>query len=111
MTATVHICIDPEKARSEIPNAVAGNLEDLPETRLGTNCIRPVTERKAPRAILCGAGISPEEFDRLKAAVKEDVVWIKATRGGLGVSPTAVGPPDPSVIANWMRRRLQEMGL
>ncbi len=62
---------------------MGGDKSVLPAGELGSNAKRAEADRLTPRAVVCGGGISQEEYEDLKsnvhATLGREVAWFKIT--------------------------------
>ncbi|KAL2163575.1 hypothetical protein VTH06DRAFT_5633 [Thermothelomyces fergusii] len=109
----VHICLNPDTAIAELPGVCAGgdNAADVvPSSGLGSNVGRPAAERKVPRGIIFGAGISDDDVARVMDAVKKEAPetkTVRVTREAILAAGAQV--PSPEIITKVLREILAAM--
>ncbi|EGS24097.1 uncharacterized protein CTHT_0000280 [Thermochaetoides thermophila DSM 1495] len=116
----VHMCLSLESASTEFTEILSGNLEVAPSSGIGSNVDKPTTERRVPRAIVLGGGVSDEDYVALKEALVkgglkvegdgEDVVkFVRVLRDD--ILALGASRPDPTVISQVIRKKLGQLGL
>lgn len=113
----VHICLNPDTAIAELPAVCAGGgsssgAADLapPSSGLGSNAARPAAERRAPRGIIFGAGISDGDVTRVMDAVKKEAPETKVVRVTReAILAAGAQMPNPEIITKVLREILAGM--
>ncbi|KAL2176522.1 uncharacterized protein P884DRAFT_244956 [Thermothelomyces heterothallicus CBS 202.75] len=109
----VHICLDLDSAIAELPGVCAGGANAaslLPSSGLGSNVSRPAAERKVPRGIIFGAGISDGDLARVMDAVKKvapETKVVRVTREA--ILAKGAQTPSPEIITKVLREILAAM--
>jgi hypothetical protein len=114
------MCLSLESASTEFTEILSGNLEVAPSSGIGSNVDKPTTERRVPRAIVLGGGVSDEDYVALKEALVkgglkvegdgEDVVkFVRVLRDD--ILALGASRPDPTVISQVIRKKLGQLGL
>lgn len=74
----VHVTLDLDSALAELPAVAAGQLDTPIASGLGTNAGVDAGSRKAPRAIIFGGGLAPENVAAVRDAVAAAAPDVKA---------------------------------
>jgi hypothetical protein len=103
----VHSCFDLSSAEEELPLLCAGELSAVPSSGKGSNATVPAEERKMPKAVFFGGGVSDDEYQSLSARIKEkapDMVFQRVTKED--VMKAGAKGPNPDVIAKIYREKM-----
>ncbi len=103
----VHIALSLEAALAELPVVSSGELETAPSSGLGSNAGAPVAERKAPKAIIFGAGIPEEDVARVIEAVNAKAPGVKPIQVTKeDVQGAGADKPNPEIIVKILKDKL-----
>ncbi|KAL2133094.1 hypothetical protein VTI74DRAFT_2925 [Chaetomium olivicolor] len=109
---TVHICLTPATATSELPEVCSGNLDTLPSSGLGSNVDRPASERRIPRAIIFGAGVQDDDVMSVMGAVRAKAPTVKMVRvTRKDIADAGADVPSPEVVAGVLKEILEGLDL
>jgi hypothetical protein len=111
----VHIALTQAIALAELPALFEGDKSITPASKVGSNASKLEAERRIPRALLCGGGVSAEDMEEIRAATAEaaakDVAWIKLTLDIYDRDANQNIKPDPKTAAQRSKDLLAENGL
>ncbi|KAK4236883.1 hypothetical protein C8A03DRAFT_35194 [Achaetomium macrosporum] len=103
----VHMCIDSTTASTELPALCSGNTDTAPASGLGSNAGKPAAERKVPKAVIFGGGVTDEQAQAVSqavSAVAPQIKTVRVTREDI-MAAGATGP-NPEVIVKVLREKL-----
>jgi|SRR3569833_137597 len=108
----VHAWIDLETAKREIPLLLSGDKSFAPREGVGSNAARPESERRVPRAALCGGGVPDDEFEDLKKHVStqlgREIPWFKIALQDIKKHTPPGWEPSTGPVAEFAVKALRE---
>ncbi len=99
-----------ESAETELPALCSGDLSTTPSSGLGSNADAAESDRRVPKGIIFGAGISAEEIARVSAAVLAKAPGIRLVEvSRQDILDAGDEGPNPDVIAKILRAKLADL--
>ena len=106
----VHVSIGFESALAELPLITSGDVDLTAASGLGSNAALAPAERKIPKHIILGAGISDDDAQALTETVlakAPDVKFARVTRQDM--LERGATQPNPDLIAQVLKEKLAQL--
>jgi hypothetical protein len=104
------MCTDNKSAITELPALCSGNTATAPASGLGSNVDREAAERKVPKVVIFGGGVTDDEAKSVSEAVAlqaPQVKMVRVTKEGIMAAGSA--GPNPEVIAKVLKEKLGKL--